>query len=294
MSNAVTETGIELYSNKVIEGLTRGLAPLRAMSLNLTDELKAPGASIDVPLVSADAAADWNVSSNNFSRTAMTPKSVTLTKSTPVIAGFSVTAEQYAVLRPSWWEGKGKLNSQAVCDNILGKVAALITGANYGDTAADKAVVAQATFNQKVVARLRAAAIAKNLRLSRCTLGLSPMYFSILLGELDSNVYGGREAVVGGAIPGLLGFEAVVEIPQLSIPGFIGQSDSIAIGSAVFRPVSERPYDVVREIVEPETGLVLTLVQYPDGATGSLSETVNCQVAVGVGNETALLRLVEG
>jgi len=294
MSNAVTATGIELYSNKVIEGLTRGLAPLRAMSLNLTDELKAPGASIDVPLITADAAADWNITSNNFSRTATSPVKVTLTKATPVIAGFSVTADQFAKLRPSWWQGKGKLNAMEVCDSILGKVADLITGANYGDTAADKATVSPTTFNQKVVARIRAAAIAKELRLNRCTLGLSPLYFSILLGELDANVYGGRDAVVGGAIPGLLGFEAVVEIPQLAIPGFVAQSDAIAIGSAVFRPVSERPYDLVREIVEPETGLVLTLVQYPDGATGSLSETVNCQVAVGVGNEDALLRLVEG
>lgn len=293
MSNAVTETGIELYSNKVIEGLTRGLAPLRSMSLNLTDELKAPGASIDVPLVSADAAADWDASTNNFSRTAMTPKTVTLEKSTPVIAGFSVTADQYGKLRAAWWEGKGKLNAQEVCDAILAKVAALVTPENYGDAATDKVQVAQGTFNTKIVARIRAAAIAKKLRLNRSTLALNPLYFSILLGELDASVYGGRDAIVGGAIPGLLGFEAVVEVPQLAIPGFVGQTDAIAIGSAVFRPVSDRPYDVVREIVEPETGLVLTLVQYPDGATGSLSETVNCQVAVGVGNETALLRLYE-
>jgi hypothetical protein len=183
---------------------------------------------------------------------------------------------------------------RAVCGKVLTDVGGLVTGANYGDTDADKVQVGNATFNKKVVARIRAAAIDKELRINRCTLGLSPLYFSILLGELDSNVYGGREAVVGGAIPGLLGFEAVVEIPQLAIPGFVAQTDAIAVGSAVFRPVSERPYDMVREIVEPETGLVLTLVQYPDGATGSLSETVNCQVAVGVGNENALLRLVEG
>ena len=124
-------------------------------------------------------------------------------------------------------------------------------------------------------------------------LALSPAYFSALLGDLDANVYGGAEAMQSGVIPRLLGFGMVVEIPQLEVAGFVAHPDAIAVGSAVFRPASDKPYDSVQEIVEPETGLTMTLVEYPDGATGDLSYTVNCLVAAGVGNEKALLRLVE-
>lgn len=293
MSNASTVTGLELYSDRFIAGLTRALAALRGFSLDFSDELKAPGASLDVPLVEADSVADFNVTTNNFGRTATTAKKITLTKATPVIAGFAVTADQLTKLKPSYWTGKADLNVQAVGDNILGKVAALVTAANYGDEAGDKVAVTEAGFTRKAVAKIRAAAIAKSLRVNRSVLALSPAYFSALLGDLDANVYGGPEAMKTGVIPGLLGFGMVVEIPQLEVAGFVAHPDAIAVGSAVFRPASDKPYDSVQEIVEPETGLTMTLVEYPDGATGSLSYTVNCLVAAGVGNEKALLRLVE-
>ena len=292
MSNAVTITGIELYSNKVISGLTRALAALRGFSLDFSDDLKEPGDSIDVALVSADAAGDFDAASNNFGGGTLNAKKVTLTKSVPVIAKFGVTATQYSNLRPSYWEGKGALNVEEVCDSILAKVAALITAGNYGDTDADKIAVTEAGFNAKAVAKLRAAAITKKLRINRSVMGLSPAYFSALLGSLDANIYGGPEAMKSGVIPGLLGFKQVVEIPQLEVPGFISHPDAIAIGSAAFRPVSDKPYDSVQQIVEPETGLTLTVVEYPDGAGGGLTVSVNCLVAAGVGNENGLLRLV--
>ncbi len=293
MSNVSTVTGLELYSDRFIAGLTRALAALRGFSLDFSDELKAPGASLDVALVEADSVADFDRVSNNFGRTAVTARKITLAKSTPVIAGFAVTADQLTKLKPSYWTGKADLNVQAVADNILGKVAALVTPENYGDAAKDKAAVTEAGFGRKAVAKLRAAAIAKSLRVNRSVLALSPAYFSALLGDLDANVYGGAEAMQTGVIPRLLGFGLVVEIPQLAIPGFVAHPDAIAVGSAVFKPASPKPYDSVQEIVEPETGLTMTLVEYPDGASGDLSYTVNCLVAAGVGNEKALLRLVE-
>ena len=292
MSNAVTITGMELYSNKVIKGLTRALAALRGFSLDFTDELKQPGASIDVALVSPDEAADFDRTSNNFARNAMTPKKVTLSKSAAVIAGFAVTADQYGKLRPAFWEGKADLNVETIGDNILGKVAALVTPENYGDEAADKVAVALASFGRKAVSQLRPKAIAKGLRINRAVLALNPDFFSALIADLPADVYGGREAVEAGVIPGLLGFRQVVEIPQLNVPGFVSHPDAIAIGSAVFAPVSDRPYDSVRQIVEPVTGLTMTIVEYPDGANGDHSVTVNCLVAQGVGNEIALMRLV--
>lgn len=292
MSNAVTTTGMELYSAKVIKGMTRALAPLRYFSLDFTDELKAPGSSLDVALVSADAAADFDRTTNNFGRDAITAKKVTLTKAAPIIAGFAVTAEQYSKLRPAFWEGKANLNVEAVGDAICGKVAALITAENYGDEAADKLALTLASWGRKAASKVRAAAIAKQLRINRSVLALNPEFFSALLGDLSAAEYGGAEAIRSGMIPGLLGFSAVVEIPNLDIPGFVCHADAIAIGSAVFTPVSDKPYDSVRQIVEPTTGLTMTIVEFPDGATGDLSETVNCLVACGVGNENALMRLV--
>jgi hypothetical protein len=113
-----------------------------------------------------------------------------------------------------------------------------------------------------------------------------------LLGDLDANVYGGAEAIKGGAIPGLLGFAQVAEFPQLDIPGFVAQIDSIAIASRVFKPATTAPYEAVREIVEPETGFTCTYVELGDGPSGNLSVSVTGLVKSAVGNANGLLRLV--
>ena len=50
MPNTNTNTAVELYSNKFIEGLTKALAPLRAFSLDLSDVVKEPGDQLSASL----------------------------------------------------------------------------------------------------------------------------------------------------------------------------------------------------------------------------------------------------
>jgi hypothetical protein len=287
-----TSTGQELYSDRMIEGLTANLAPIRKFSLDFSNEAKQAGKTVNVPLISADAVTAFNASSSNFSRAAYTKTEIPLTFGAAYIAGFSLTADDLLNFRPSFWTGKADLDMRAICDSVLADVVALITAGNYGDADADKATVTLAGFGRKSIAAVRAKAVAKKLRLNRCTLVLNPDFFSALLGDLDANVYGGKDAIVGGAIPGLLGFAQVVEFPQLTGPGFIAQSDAIAIASRAFKPATTAPYEAIREIVEPETGFTCTYVELGDGASGNLSVSVTGLVKSAVGNSSALLRLV--
>jgi hypothetical protein len=208
------------------------------------------------------------------------------------IAGFGITSEPMATFRPSWWEGKADANVEAVADEILAAVAALVTAGNYGDTANDKTSVALATFGRKSIAGIRAAAVKRKMRTARSVLCLNPDFFSALLGDLDANVYGGREAIQGGTLPGVLGFRAIVEIPQYEGPGFLCHPSAIAVASRKVPLADEGPYKLVKEIVEPETGLVLTNVILAHGPDGSLNNSVTALYGVDVGDEGALLRLV--
>ena len=286
-----TSTGQELYSDRMIEGLTANLAPVRMFSIDFSAEAKQAGKTINVPLISADTVAAFNASSNNVSRAAFTTVEIPITFGDPYIGGFALSAEDLLNFRPSYWTGKADLDVRAICDAVLDDVAALVTAANYGDTAADKAAVALAGWGRKAVSAVRGKAVAKGLRLNRCVLVLNPDFFSALLGDLDANVYGGAEAIKGGAIPGLLGFAQVAEFPQLTIPGFVAQVDSIAIASRVFKPATTAPYEAVREIVEPETGFTCTYVELGDGPSGNLSVSVTGLVKSAVGNANGLLRL---
>lgn len=209
-----------------------------------------------------------------------------------IIAGFGITPAQMANFHPNWWEGKAELNAAEVADSVLAALIALVTAANFGDAAADKATVSLAGFDAKAVAALRAKAIAKKLRVNRAVLALNPDFYSALLGTLDANVFGGREAMVQGVIPGLLGFRAVVEIPQMTAPGFIAHPDALAIAGRQIPFLSTKTYEQVKEISEPETGFPMTQVIYVDGPTGKGNFSVSALYGVAVGNDDSLLRLV--
>lgn len=289
-----TTTGHEIYAAQAIKGLTRQLAALKAFSIDFSADASRKGESVNVGLVTADAVAEFDSTTNNFKRSAQEVKQVSLKFGKPLITGFCVTPDQLNNFNPSWWADKANLNVLEVCDTVLAGVAAKVTGANYGDTAKDKMTVSLSGFNKAVVAAIRAKAIKdKKLRIPLSVLALDPIYFSELLGSLDANVYGGKEAIQGGMIPGLFGFRAVIEVPQLGIPGFVCSPDAIAIAARSYQPASKKPYESVQLITEPETGLTLTHVEYCSGDDGELSDSVNALVQSGVGNSAALMRLVE-
>ena len=80
----------------------------------------------------------------------------------------------------------------------------------------------------------------------------------------------------------------------LAIPGFVCEPSAIAFAARGFRPADDTPYRAIREIKDPESGLMLTLVEYGDGPTGDLSESVTTRIGAAVGDAGALVRLVSG
>ena len=286
------DTAVEIYSNKFISGLTRALAPLRAFSLDLSDDIVQPGGSVQVPLVTADTVADWNDTTNNYSRTAASAKTKSVAIDKRKICGFPVTQTQMANFRPNYWEGKAELNQKEMADAILSAVTGLVTAANYGDTAAKKLNVVLAEFKRAAIATLRGQIVKAKLVPAKCVLALNPDFYSALLGDLDAQVYGGREAMLNGAIPGLLGFRSVIEVPQYDAPGFVCHPDAIAFGSRKVPVADTTPYKEFGSMVEPETGLTMNRVVFTEGAIGKTNFSTECWYGFDVGNENALIRLV--
>ena len=291
---ATTFTGHEFYSRRLLKVLPAQLNFLGAFSTDVSDEVKDPGEKIQVPLVEMDEAASFDRASNNFARPAGTPKTATVTFGDPIIAGFAVTAAQARNIQRRWWEGKADLNATAVAASAQSAVTNLVTKSNFAK--AVTSVGNAASFAKAGVAKIAAAveSATNKLRVKFSTLALSGEYFYNLLAGLDANVYGGTEAIRNGVIPGLFGFGKVMLVHGLDIPGFVCEPSAIAFGARAFRPVDDTPYRAVREITEPESGLTLTLVEYPDGPSGDLSESLTTQIGASVGDPGALVRLVAG
>ena len=291
---ATTFTGHEFYSRKLLKVLPAQLNFLGAFSTDVSDEVTAPGEKIQVPLVEMDEAGTFDRANNNFARPAGTPKTATVTFGDPIIAGFAVTAAQARNIQRRWWEGKAELNATAVAASASTAVTNLVTKANFAKAVTN--VGNAASFAKAGVAKIAAAIenATNKLRVKFSTLALSGEYFYHLLSGLDANVYGGTEAIRNGVIPGLFGFGKVMLVHGLDCPGFVCEPSAIAFGARAFRPVDDTPYRAVREIKEPESGLTLTLVEYPDGPSGDLSESLTTQIGAAVGEAGSLVRLVAG
>ena len=289
-----TFTGHEFYSRRLLKVLPAQLNFLGAFSTDVSDEVKDPGEKIQVPLVEMDEAAAFDRASNNFARPAGTPKTATVTFGAPIIAGFAVTAAQARNIQRRWWEGKADLNATAVAASAQTAVTNLVTKANFAK--AVTSVGNAASFAKAGVAKIAAAveSATNKLRVKFSTIALSGEYFYYLLSGLDASVYGGPEAIRNGVVPGLLGFNKVMCMQGLDIPGFVCEPSAIAFASRGFRPADDTPYRAIREIKEPESGLTLTLVEYGDGPSGDLSESVTTRIGASVGDSGALVRLVSG
>ena len=291
---ASTFAGHEIYARKVLKCLPAQLNFLSAFSTDISGELVGKAKSIDVPLIEMDAAGTFDRARNNFARPASEPKKATVTLGEPIIAGFAVTADQASKIEKRFWEGKAELNVTSVAASCQSAVTNLVTKANFEKVVTG--VGAAASFAKSGVAKIAAAieSATNKLRVKFSTLALSGEYFYSLVGGLDANVYGGREAILNAVIPGLYGFRKVMLVHGLDCPGFVCEPSALAFAARGFRPADDKPYTAVREIKDPETGLMLTLVEYPDGPSGDLSESVTCRIGADVGDSSALVRLVAG
>jgi len=291
MANTLTNTALQIYSNKLIMGLKRRLALIFAFSLDLSAEASQPGGTIQVPLISAGTADDFNASTNNYkaSESDITAKTVTINKRK--LSKFGISDAQNANFPAAWWERKSEMGVNACAAAALDDVYALITAANYGDEDADKLALTLAGFKKAGVGAIRAAAVKKGLNPSMCTLALNPDFYSALLADLDSASYGGEEAIRQGFIPNLLGFGKIVEAPDYDSPGFVCHADAIAFANRYLAPVDPSSYSEAGSVTDEDSGLTVGIRKYGDPDTGLLSVSAELAYGLDVGAGDALMRL---
>lgn len=291
MATTLTDVGLQIMSNRIIDAIKHILAPIYSFSLDLSAEAAKIGDVIRVPLISADPAQDFDRDSHNYKAGKATLKDREVKINKRKLAKFGIDDEQAATFAPHWWERKGDANANAVALPVLTDLYALVTAENFGNTEADSIGLTKAKFTAEVVAKIRAACIAKGLHPRSTALCLNSSLFSDLLGSLDAAVFGGTEAIRTGKIPGLLGFKEVVEVPGYSGAGWACHPDALAVANRWLKPVDPKSYSDSGYVTDDQTGLVIGIRKYGDPDTGTLSVSAECCYGVEIGNENALLRI---
>ena len=288
---AVITTGIDMISASIIEEMNLRMPSIGQFSVDVSDEFRDPKESIQVPYIEAGEVAEFNATSNNYNRAAADLKSASVKLEKRPITGFQITQSQLTRFQPAFWTRRGRADARAVGRSMFKTLTDLVTAANFGDEA--KAKTTLGTIDRTTAATLRKAAIKRDLDPEGSILALCPDIYSDLLGIYDSNTYGGTEAVRSGVLPRLLGFSSIIEVPSLLSGGFICHPSALCFGARALPIADTTPYQEFRTITDEELGVPMNIVVYTDGPSGGTSYSVESLYGASVGNDKALVRIIQ-
>ena len=288
---AVITTGVDMISAAIIEEMNLRMAHIGLFATDVSDEFREPKESIFVPYIEAGEVAEFNATSNNYNRATANLKGSSVKLEKRPITGFAITQSQLTKFNSKFWTRRGSADARAVGRAMFKGLTDLVTAANFGDEAAAKTTVG--AIDRKTVGELRKAASKRKLDPDNSILALCPDIYAELLTVYDSQIYGGTEAVRNGVLPRLLGFGNVIEVPSLASGGFIAHGSALCFGARAVPIADTTPYQEFRTITDEELGVPMNIVVYTDGSTGATSYSVESLYGAAVGNDKALVRIIQ-
>lgn len=222
---------IKVASETAIMGIKKHMGALTEFAHDFKELNDRKGAAIAVPVFDLSAAAEFNEETNNWCN-GEGIDGVTVNLDKHFIKSVQITDVQ---------NGEADVNllrdgAKAIAD-VLGTAAnkyvfGLMTSTNLPLSASFDG------SSKQVFSNLFKITDDAGLDPYECVVVLTPEYFAKALSYLDSNVYGGSEAIRTGVIPGLYGFKSVICSSYLpdGVKGVILKTNAVGIVSRVNKP----------------------------------------------------------
>ena len=262
MATSLTSPALVFSAEKAIVAAHAAIAKAKVFATDFSADAAQPGSTMKVPVFTPSTAANFDASTNNYGDTdgSVTYASVTFANHPKHTFSFADT-DFNLVKGAQFWQRAGEASGVAVAKAIITTVAGLF---------ASVAQTASLTVTKAGIAGLRATCATNGFDADRAVLGLDSANFATLLSLLDYYTYGDREAIKDGVIPGLYGFKAVIEVPQLpsGTKGFLAAEDSLVIAGRTIEVQSPRNYQEVGYTTDEDSGLTLGLRRFGDPRTG--------------------------
>lgn len=264
-SDLQTKTVADFCMQKLMARMTS----IQDFAHNYRETEMAPYSGVVIPsLRGMTDAAEFNETSNNYGSGSNEFDGITVTLDKHYVKSLAVSDADLAQTRLDWAREAGIAIGDAIGKAANDYVVGLINTTNI--SAASQKVVIGGTAKQNF-ADLFATANEKGLDVSETVLMLTPSYFAKLLGTLDANVYGGVEAIRGGRIPGLYGFKAVVNVPNMTttgdVVGALCDVNSIGVATRLITPMAGA-YPSFWTAVDDVNGLAVGMREFEDLAKG--------------------------
>jgi hypothetical protein len=296
----MTTVNKALVDDTVVAALKQVLPMFDAFSMRFEKDGLNSGDSVYVPLAVDPTVGTKTLGTMQTATGSITGKIITFAN--PTAAGWdAIEGNIGGALFEKYWADKIAGAVYGVAKAVVDAALAVVTKANYGDTADDKVVCAPGDFNQKRLAELWEKAETKKLGRQR-SLGMNAAFASGLLGESGLALIlatSGASFIQSGVVPPLMGMNswAYAGFPANSeaLGGAIFDKSAIAAAVAPVKMILGAGQGNIIDrfmVTEPNSGLTAMYTQTGDGG-GTVSGEVAILYGVAKCNN-AVVRLVNG
>ena len=230
---AYSDLQLKVAAETAIMGIQKHMGALKEFAHDFKELSDRKGAAIAVPVYNLSAAAEFDEATNNWCSGTNEIDGIVVNLDKHFIKSIALNDVQNAEADVNFLRDGAQAIAEVLAHAANKYVFGLMTDTNLPLSASFDG------SSKAVFANLFKIADDNGLNPYECVVALTPEYFAKALSYLDSNVYGGSEAIREGRIPGLYGFRAFVCSTFLNegLKGAIVSRDAIGLASRYLEPM---------------------------------------------------------
>ncbi len=269
MPGTFNSLALKIAAQEAIHVAALRTAPLKSFVKTFTEASAAKGTAVVVPVWGEGEAKPFVRKVNNYTGTEKGVVGREVVLDQHLVLPYYYSDLDFTASDINFWKGAGEAIGAALGRGIAGNILGLLGRDNFE---LEHVFTEADAGNRRVVAKLYAIAANAGIDPADAALILNPVCFAALLGELDSAVYGGGDAISRGVIPSLFGFDTVVCSGQLpkgeNLNGVLVHKAAIGIAGRTLQPQSTKSLEEFATVVDPASGLALGFRRFGEAADG--------------------------
>ena len=232
---AFDSLAMKVSAEKSIEVMHAAMAPL-SLFAHSYDELDGrKGELIAVPVINLSASGEFDETTNNYASGGQVVDGAEVALNKHFLQSASITDRQLGATNFNWLGDLVGAQTRQIGRDINKYVFQMFNDTNVQLTATLD------VSSKTAVASLVKTAADNDINPADAIVVLGPADFYKVLAQLDSNVYGGTEAIRDGYIPGIYGFAGMVCSTFLAngVKGVIVSRDAVGLCSRYLVPLAD-------------------------------------------------------
>ena len=239
---AFSDLAMKVAAEKSIEAMHAAMAPLSLFAHDYTELDGRKGEAIAVPVINLSASGEFDPDTNNYCAGGNLPDGQLVTLNHHFVQSASITDRQLAATNFNWLGDLAAAQARQLGRDVNKAVMQM-----FNDTNIKLSATLDVTSKEAIASLVKTAA-DNDINPTDAIVILGSADFYKVLSKLDSNIYGGTEAIRDGYISGLYGFYGFVQSTFLpaGVKGVIVSRDAVGLASRYLEPMADTYSDTWR------------------------------------------------